>query len=562
MFCTKCGTQLADGSKFCTGCGASLSTPEPAAAPAQAPAPQITYEAAAAGAAAVKKKKKTGLIVGLTAAVVVIAALVCAFFFWVQPTFLSDSAKYEKAMNAAEAALDEEDYKTAIAAYKTALGYAADDGQKTAVYLARAEACVKAEKYEDAIADYEAVLDIDEDQKKVWALMADAYAALGDAEKAIEVLNDGYEATEADSLLGKIDEIEAAANEGNDAGEGNGQPEPGPADDDPETEGPATEEPSDATEAPAVEAQPEEVEIGGMTFSTGETWLDLSGMDLNNADIEALVYFTELEGLMLENNNISDLSPLAGLSTLRYLYLYGNEISDLSPLAGLTDLEELSLWSNPVEELGPLSQLYNLRFLDLDYTLVSDVTPLFGLSKLETLYVSGDNLPADAWNQIAAALPQFSGNATSASIGEEFGYSELYFGMSLLLPYEYMSYDPFQDFCYIVSDMLGYELGITPVPVGYEEPDVDILLMLVAGEVDCALVRLPVEYNDDLFADLGLTWTAPVIETASGSLVICVREDDHAMLDMLNIAIEMMWSDGLMDELKAIWEEYGLSVWY
>ncbi len=37
--CPKCGTQLEDGTTFCTNCGASLAAPDPAPAPTPVPAP-------------------------------------------------------------------------------------------------------------------------------------------------------------------------------------------------------------------------------------------------------------------------------------------------------------------------------------------------------------------------------------------------------------------------------------------------------------------------------------------------------------------------------------------
>lgn len=47
--CPKCGTQLEDGTTFCTNCGASLAAPEAAPAPAPAPAPQGAYQQAPYG---------------------------------------------------------------------------------------------------------------------------------------------------------------------------------------------------------------------------------------------------------------------------------------------------------------------------------------------------------------------------------------------------------------------------------------------------------------------------------------------------------------------------------
>ena len=51
--CPKCGTQLEDGTTFCTNCGSPISaaapTPAPAPAPAPAPGPQGSYQQAPYG---------------------------------------------------------------------------------------------------------------------------------------------------------------------------------------------------------------------------------------------------------------------------------------------------------------------------------------------------------------------------------------------------------------------------------------------------------------------------------------------------------------------------------
>ena len=53
QFCTKCGTPLPEGMKFCTGCGATIGEPSAPAAPAPAvPAPAAPRPAPAAPAAA------------------------------------------------------------------------------------------------------------------------------------------------------------------------------------------------------------------------------------------------------------------------------------------------------------------------------------------------------------------------------------------------------------------------------------------------------------------------------------------------------------------------------
>lgn len=70
MFCTKCGNDILDGSKFCTKCGALVGN-TPTAAPAETePASDKAAEGISAASAAPSKKKRTGLVVGVAAAVV------------------------------------------------------------------------------------------------------------------------------------------------------------------------------------------------------------------------------------------------------------------------------------------------------------------------------------------------------------------------------------------------------------------------------------------------------------------------------------------------------------
>ena len=89
MFCTNCGNQMLDGSKFCTKCGAPMGALAPevpaegasagGADAGDAPAHGGATQGAAAAAGpspAPSKKKRTGLVVGIAAAVVVALAAV------------------------------------------------------------------------------------------------------------------------------------------------------------------------------------------------------------------------------------------------------------------------------------------------------------------------------------------------------------------------------------------------------------------------------------------------------------------------------------------------------
>lgn len=76
MFCSKCGAQIPDGSKFCPNCGNVMmdnNAPDMAFNPAHGYAAPV---GAYAAPKPVKKKSKAGLVIGIIAGVVAIAAVV------------------------------------------------------------------------------------------------------------------------------------------------------------------------------------------------------------------------------------------------------------------------------------------------------------------------------------------------------------------------------------------------------------------------------------------------------------------------------------------------------
>ena len=91
-----------------------------------------------------------------------------------------------------------------------------------------------------------------------------------------------------------------------------------------------------------------EITLGGVTFTSDVTELDLSGSGID--DISQLAVCEQLESLDLSGNEISDLSPLVGLSALRELNVSGNKVASLSPLMGLS---ALSGWTSPPTASAP-----------------------------------------------------------------------------------------------------------------------------------------------------------------------------------------------------------------
>ena len=105
-----------------------------------------------------------------------------------------------------------------------------------------------------------------------------------------------------------------------------------------------------------------------------------------NLDLRPLATLINLEMLSLDGNWISDIRPLMGLKKLRRLHLSNNQIEDVSPLAGLTELWQLWLERNPIRDLTPLSGL-NLTDLNISNNPIkgSDISPLAALKELRTL---------------------------------------------------------------------------------------------------------------------------------------------------------------------------------
>ena len=108
------------------------------------------------------------------------------------------------------------------------------------------------------------------------------------------------------------------------------------------------------------------------------------------ADLTGVEHATDLQALVLIENNIHDISPLSGLTNLGFLDLGGNQISDLRPLAALTRLETLHIWRNEIEDISPLTGLVNLKKLLIQNNDISDFSPLDALRHLEVVNIKGN----------------------------------------------------------------------------------------------------------------------------------------------------------------------------
>ena len=110
------------------------------------------------------------------------------------------------------------------------------------------------------------------------------------------------------------------------------------------------------------------------------------------SNFSALAEMKSLEVLSLRGTRIAHLGALSGLTRLKTLYLSGNGITDISLLAGLTSLTHLSLAGNRITDIAPLAPLVRLSSLDVSDNSIVDVAVLHSLPELSEVYLHGNPL--------------------------------------------------------------------------------------------------------------------------------------------------------------------------
>ena len=123
--------------------------------------------------------------------------------------------------------------------------------------------------------------------------------------------------------------------------------------------------------------------------------LQLNRLEARDSQIQHLTgleYATNLIGITLPYNEISDLTPLVGLMRLEHLWLWGNPISDLSPLTNLTALKGIDLAGCQVSNISPLANLMQLTYINLRDNHIVDISALTNLHQLTKLKLNSNQI--------------------------------------------------------------------------------------------------------------------------------------------------------------------------
>ena len=103
-------------------------------------------------------------------------------------------------------------------------------------------------------------------------------------------------------------------------------------------------------------------------------------------------YLSNLTGLSLNNNQLSDISVLKYLPNLTMLILNHNQLSDISVLKYLPNLTRLILNNNQLSDISVLKYLPNLTMLILNHNQLSDISVLKNLPNIPTINLEYNKL--------------------------------------------------------------------------------------------------------------------------------------------------------------------------
>ena len=121
--------------------------------------------------------------------------------------------------------------------------------------------------------------------------------------------------------------------------------------------------------------------------------LDLSSKTIQNiADIIGLDSLTNLQVLILNNNQITEITGIETLTNLQKLQLQGNQISEIRGIDNLSTLRTLNLGNNQIIEIKNLDNLINLDSLTLEKNNITEIKGLENLVKLRMLNLSSNQI--------------------------------------------------------------------------------------------------------------------------------------------------------------------------
>lgn len=111
-------------------------------------------------------------------------------------------------------------------------------------------------------------------------------------------------------------------------------------------------------------------------------------------DVSPLAALTQLQTLMLKQDNISDISSLGTLVNLETFDVAGNQIDDVSVIQGMTKLKNLNVSSNELQNVEVLKDLEGLESIDISDNQIKALPDMSRLTRV-TSFCAADNQLTD-----------------------------------------------------------------------------------------------------------------------------------------------------------------------
>ncbi len=104
--------------------------------------------------------------------------------------------------------------------------------------------------------------------------------------------------------------------------------------------------------------------------------------------IDGIESLTQLKGVILHNQILTDLSPLSSLSELTFLEIKTPKISELTPIENFTQLKSLHLHNcDSISSFSPINAISSLEILHIDGLHFSNLANLDNLKQLKELKI-------------------------------------------------------------------------------------------------------------------------------------------------------------------------------
>lgn len=133
-----------------------------------------------------------------------------------------------------------------------------------------------------------------------------------------------------------------------------------------------------------------------ITDPNSDEMLLLINLDAHSQGISSLgglEYATNLNTLLLYDNNIADISQLSGLNNMIVLSLGRNKLTSLTAISGLTSLQGLYFYENPgINTMSPISGLVNLTNLRGFDCNITDINVITNFPNLQMLSMAGNKI--------------------------------------------------------------------------------------------------------------------------------------------------------------------------